>query len=106
MSYAHQHHSYSARGHYEDQLRRYDDLFGPERLLVVRTADLETNPAETVAGVLSFLGVELSANINFPRFNARAYKAMDPSLEQRLRAEFEPTDHAIGERLGLTEPWS
>ena len=106
VSYAHQHHSYVARGHYEEQLARYDEVFGPESTLVVRTSDLESDPAATVATVLSFLGVELSANFSFPRFNARAYTAMQPALEERLRAEFEPTDQAIADRLGLTDPWT
>jgi hypothetical protein len=106
VSYEHQHHSYIARGRYEDQIGAYERLFGVDRVLTLRTTDLEHDPSATVARALDFLGVPLSASFNFPRFNARAYDAMDPEIEAMLRHEFTNTDAAMAERLKRSDPWA
>ncbi len=106
VSFAHQHHSYLSRGHYETQLERYDEHFGSDRVLVLRTVDLERDPAATVARALDFLSIPLTAKFTFPRFNARAYSPMEDEIEKRLRQEFAPTTAALGERLELDDPWA
>jgi len=106
VSYAHQHHSYVSRGLYDEQLDRYDSLLGAENLLVIRSVDLERDPAATVERALLFLGVPVLGSIKFPRFNARSYAAMDPGIEQELRERFGQTDAAMAERLGRTQAWS
>ena len=106
VSYEHQHHSYLGRGHYEEQLARYDERFGSENVLLLRTVDLESDPAAVVDATLDFLGVPVRADIRFPRFNVRAYDPMDHDIEKRLREEFTPTDAAISDRLELSDPWS
>src|SRR6188508_2786047 len=40
VSFAHQHHSYAARGRYLEQLERWWEVFPRERLLVIRSEDL------------------------------------------------------------------
>ena len=106
VSFEHQHHSYVARGKYEEQIAAYEQVFGADRVLTLRSTDLEHDPSTTVTGVLNFLGVPLSTQFNFPRFNARAYDAMDPEIEAQLRDEFAPTDAAMAERFERNEPWT
>jgi len=106
VSYAHQHHSYVSRGLYDEQLDRYDALLGPDNLLVIRTIDLERDPASTVERALRFLDVPVLGSIKFPRFNARTYPGIDPEIEQELREHFGHTDAAMAERLGRNQAWS
>ncbi|MCP4959416.1 MAG: sulfotransferase [Actinomycetia bacterium] len=105
VSYAHQHHTYTARGHYIEQIDRYDILFGRTNVKVVRTTDLETNPAEVVDDILGFLGVPLMGDISFQRYNVRRYASMDDEIRDRLTAEFAESDTALAERLGRTDLW-
>ena len=100
VSYAHQHYSYAARGRYMEQISRYDELFGKSNVMVIRTIDLEANPAQVVDEVLRFLGVALMGSISFPRYNARRYPSMDESLRLRLREEFAASDAALAQRIG------
>lgn len=106
VSYEHQHHSYVARGQYAEQIRRYDELFGSASVKVVRTLDLETDPAAVVSEVLSFLGVPVMGRISFPHYNARSYSSMEPDLQEHLRDTFAESDAWIGDRLGLDDPWA
>ena len=101
VSFAHQHHSYVARGLYEDQVRRYLEFFPAESILIVRTIDLEHDPRGTVSDVLAFLDIPVMGGIDFPRFNARSYPSMDPGIERELRARFAESDAHLAERLGL-----
>ena len=106
VSYAHQHFSYVARGHYEKQLQRYDILFGAENVMVIRAVDLESNTAATVGRVLSFLDIPVLGTIKFPRFNSRSYPSMDPDIESQLRETFTPTDAAMANRFEKDVPWT
>jgi len=52
-------HSYFSRGLYAQHLRPYLDLFGRERILVVRYEDISNDPQALAKQVLGFMGVEL-----------------------------------------------
>ena len=47
-SHAHQHHSYLRRGRYAEQLRRWIELYGSDRVLVLGAEDLFARPARAV----------------------------------------------------------
>src|SRR4051794_21160756 len=51
--------SYRARGHYADQLERWQASFPPEQLLVLRSEELFADPAATLARVEQFVGLPL-----------------------------------------------
>ena len=106
VSYEHQHHSYVSRGQYAEQIRRYDELFGTENVLLVRTQDLEVDPRATVDRVLQFLDVPVMGKISFPHYNARRYSSMAPDLEADLRRQFAASDQWVAERLGVDDPWA
>lgn len=54
------HHYYFHAGLYYEQVRRYYEQFGPERVLVLLYEDLRTQPLELMQRVYSFLGVDPS----------------------------------------------
>lgn len=51
----HRHHSYIDRSLYSSQIARAEQLFGKERVLVVRLEDLIRNPSDTTNLVASFV---------------------------------------------------
>ena len=55
---SHQQHSYLSRSRYEQQLPRFQALFGDEQLLVLRSEDLFEHPQRVWEKVLTFLGLE------------------------------------------------
>lgn len=105
VSYAHQHHSYVGRGRYAEQIQRYDDLFGRDNVKIVRTQDLETEPASVVDDVLMFLGVPVMGKISFPHYNARSYSSMDADVQAQLRDRFAESDAWLADRLGVDDLW-
>lgn len=87
-------HRYLARGHYAGQLRRYFDLFGRDRVLVLDHRDLDRDPGGVMARCCTFLGLppfEGDPQRLRVRDNVRPYTTtLDPALEQRLRDYFAP----------------
>ena len=55
-SFAHQHHSYVARGQYAPQVRRLWDVFGQDHTLILSSTQMFADPADRVRGDLVVLG--------------------------------------------------
>ena len=56
---SHQQHSYLSRSRYEQQIARYEELFKPEQLLILRSEQLFAKPSYGWTLVLQFLGVDV-----------------------------------------------
>lgn len=86
-------HNYAARGRYTRQLDALLSAFPPAQVLLLRSADLQARPAETVARVFAFLGVAPLPGQQFsPHFQGgyRRPPALSPGrllLRWRLRGE-------------------
>jgi len=76
---------YSSHVRYVEQLRRYRDAFGPERVLVLIYDDFRADNAGTVRTVLSFLGVDESRAIEVPDANPTV-RARSQRLNQLMHA--------------------
>jgi hypothetical protein len=99
-------HSYVARGRYAEQLERWLEVFGRDRLLVVRTEDLGERPAETYATVLVFLGAQPHALDEYPRVFDRDYAPIDPATRAGLEERFAEPNRRLTELLGRDFRWS
>lgn len=101
---SHQVHSYMSRSRYEHQLMRYEQLFSPDQLLLLRSEDLFQNPESLWLRVLAFLGLkECALPCGVGRQNAGAGEAeqLDPALLRILRQQLNPTYEAMERRYGL-----
>jgi hypothetical protein len=98
-SFEHQHHSYAARGQYADQVQRLWDVFGRDRVLIMSSNELFTEPANAYARTLSFIGLE-PHSARFEVHNARAYSKIEPATAQRLATTFETSNERLFEMLG------
>ena len=96
--------SYVARGEYAGQLKRWFDAVGRERILVLESERLYTDPAASEQ-VLDWLGLSNHGE-PFVAFNA-AHRSEEasPELMERLRSHFKPHNEALFELLGY-ELWT
>ncbi|MEB3353872.1 MAG: sulfotransferase [Cyanobacteriota bacterium] len=102
--HSHQVHSYLSRSRYELQLARYEQLFPPEQLLLLRSEDLFVDPEPLWRRVLAFLELAacpLPAAVGRRNAGAGEAEAVDPALRLRLRQQLAPTYQAMERRYGL-----
>jgi len=72
--FAKQHYSYIDRGKYVIQLKRFEEYFNKEQMLVLITEELQKNPERVMKGVFKFLGVDTffrSQNGYTTKYNVR-----------------------------------
>ncbi len=105
-SFAHQHHSYVARGMYADQLANLHASFHPSKVLVVLSEELFTDPAVVHARATSFLGIAHIALPTYPRYNGGPSGQLDPDIRERLARCFAEPNARLEEMLGRSLPWT
>lgn len=99
LSFAHQHHSYVARGRYAPQIERLWDVFGRERVLVLSSSRLFCEPAATYARTLEFLDLP-AHEANYEVHNARSYSKIAPATAALLAERFAESNEQLVEMLG------
>ncbi len=104
-SFAHQHHSYLARGRYAVQLERWLALFDRDRLLVLSAEQLFAEPVTVAREAQDFLGLEGRVPGDLSARNARAYAPIAAEVRAGLRREFEPHNQRLYELLGRDFGW-
>ncbi len=105
-SFSHQHHSYLARGRYLEQILRYRALFPPDQLLILVMEEFFADPERGYARVLDFLGLPPWRPPRFPRYNARRYDEMDPTIRRWLEERFRQANRDLAAYLGIDLAWS
>lgn len=105
-SAAHQTFSYVARGEYVEQVARWIEAFGRERVLVLQSERLWDEPEETYGRVLDFLGLEQRPPRAFRPRNRGRYEAMSAATRARLADGFEPANERLFALLGERFDWA
>lgn len=105
QSFSHQHHSYLARGRYADQLERWFEATGRERILILAAEDLFSDPQRIVAEVQDFVGAPRHRPLDLSPKNARSYAPIPDSLRLRLREEFASHNERLYALVGRDFGW-
>jgi hypothetical protein len=105
-SFAHQHHSYVARGHYAEQLDRWWPLFGDTQLLVLSAERFFAEPARTFRRVLEFLELPAFTPDGFQRHNAHHYRQMSRAVRGRLAEHYREPNRRLHQSLGDDLGWA
>lgn len=105
VSFAHQHHSYLARGHYAEQLQAWFAHIPRERFLIFSSEEFYRDTATVYGTVQDFLGLPHHPLAEFKTYNAHSYAPMDPATNGRLREHFRGPDRALSELLGRDLGW-
>ena len=90
---SHQQHSYLSRSRYEQQIARFQELFQPEQLLILRSEQLFANPSDGWTLVLQFLGVDvIPCPMLDPVYTGAGEAANVPAaMKESLREQLQPT---------------
>jgi hypothetical protein len=106
-SYNHHRYSYTRRGLYLEQLRRWEARYGRERLLVLQSEALFRDPAAAVDRVQAFLGLRPHRSGSYKAFYQGNYDREIPAdLRRRLAAYFEPHNRELYRWLGEEFDWA
>ncbi len=105
VSFAHQHHSYLARGRYPEQLRRWLASFPRDRFLIMTSEDFYRDTPSAFERVQDFLGLPRHPVEVSKTYNAHTYEPMSPGTGDRLRAHFHDDDRACSELIGHDPGW-
>jgi sulfotransferase family protein len=105
-SFAHQHHSYLARGRYDEQLATWRSLFPDEQLLVLSSERFFAEPDHTFRRVLDFLGLPPFTPAAYETHNAREYRQMSAALRGRLVEHYREPNQRLYQTLGEDFGWS
>jgi hypothetical protein len=114
-SHSFRHFSYLTRGIYVDQLQNWLRYYPREQLLILKSEDLYSHPAETLKKTLDFLGVKQvklrDEYKNYRRPSKKGYRnkiitpKMDPKMREYLVEYFKPHNARLYELLGEDLGW-
>ena len=105
-SFAHQHHSYLARGRYDEQLATWRSLFPSEQLLVLSSERFFGEPDRTFRQVLDFRGLPAFTPPAYDKHNAHDYRQMGAEVRGRLVEHYREPNRRLYETLGEDLGWS
>jgi hypothetical protein len=106
-SYNHHRYSYTLRGRYVDQLRRWTEHFPRSQLLVVQSERLFHDPLAVTAEVHAFLGLRPHRLARYKPFLQGNYESdMAPALRRRLEDYFAPHNARLCQWLGSDFDWA
>lgn len=107
VSHAVRHFSYLARGRYAEQVSRWFDALGRERVKVVMSRDLFSDPRRVLHDVQEFLGIDTWQPDEIGRNDmANDGPPLDRMLERHLRSHFEESDEDLRRLLDCELGWS
>ncbi|MDQ3782987.1 MAG: sulfotransferase domain-containing protein [Actinomycetota bacterium] len=96
---------YLAKGRYAEQIQRWLEHFPQERLLVIKSEDLFSDPEPVLSELWRFLGVGTGNGASFPAINQTSPAPIDPGFRSRLVAYFEPHNQVLEELVGRPFHW-
>jgi len=102
----HNHGSYTGRGEYAPQLRRWIEVFGRERVHVLISEELFQDAAPVLARLCRFLDLRDDVQLgDLPRNNATIRGEEDAEVRRALDAHFRPGIEELEELLGRPTGW-
>ena len=105
-SFAHQHHSYVARGLYARQLMEIRRAgFADGQVMVLPSEDFFADAPRQFARLLDFLELPAWRPAEFERFHVLRYERMGEAMRDRLRERFAGPNQELYERLGRDLGW-
>jgi hypothetical protein len=97
--------SYLVRGEYAAQLERWYSIIPRERMLVLKSENLYSDPGSLVDEALTYLGLPLFRPNSLKAYHLATYEAMNPSTRQRLTDHFAPLNQRLYALIGRNLGW-
>jgi Sulfotransferase domain len=105
-SRAHEDHSYVAQGRYLDMLPRWLERYPRERVLILPSEELYTDPQATMDRIFAFLGLPPFALRDVTRHNYVPAGDMRRQARRQLQQLFAEHNRELGRYLGMPLPWA
>jgi hypothetical protein len=105
-SSTYQFYSILSRGIYVDQLRVYENYFGKDAMLILKSEDMFKYPQSVVNQVFKFLNVPPNDIKNLLQHNKQSYKPIDDSLKEYLMDYYKPHNQRLYQFLGKDLGWN
>lgn len=106
LSYPHEQQSYASQSYYAKSLRRWADLYGREKILVLTSEEYYADQPAAIATAARFLGLEAEDLTLGGHLNAAPGEELDPALRQRLWDQFADDVAELEQIAGRKLPWS
>jgi hypothetical protein len=90
---------------YATHLRRWYDVFPREQILLMCLEWFAAAPQAQFNRLTDFLGLPRSADQSFAPHNVNRYPALEPEVQDRLRAFYRPHNRRLAGMTGLAYPW-
>jgi hypothetical protein len=104
-SFPHLHHSYLARGRYEEQLRVWLSLFPREQMLILESEKFYEDPQQVFDQALAFVGLPAFTLTSREQHNACRYPDLDDDVRRRLEEYYAEPNERLSELLGIEFGW-
>jgi len=104
-SASHRHHSYRRRGQYAEQIARFTDALGKDRVLIIESTDFFEHPEREYPRIIEFLGLAPHIPRRFETWNARPGSPLSTLEHSRLSDRFAAHDEALAVQLGRRPSW-
>ena len=105
ISSIHQRFSYLSRGEYEGQLKRWNNFFPRDKILVLSSEDLFRDPRQAMITVFRFLGLSPKMPLEFERFGSSKKLPMSDEARGFLREYFRSHNERLYNYLGRHLGW-
>jgi hypothetical protein len=105
-SFAHQHHSYLARGLYQEQIERWHAFFPRDQIRILSSERFFAEPATALAEVQDFLCVERRPLAEYREYNERKREPLTPATRERLEEFFAEPNRRLFDYLGVDFGWN
>jgi hypothetical protein len=96
--------SYLGKGVYAPQIERWLSVFPRECFHFIKSEDLFREPAETMRGLLRFLGLPPMKLGGLEPFNAGRYPGLDPAVRSKLAGSFTESNSRVEQLTGIRWP--
>lgn len=104
-SFGHRHHCYLQRSQYAEQIERFVEALGPDRVHVVDADRMFADPAGTYRWLQERLQLPLHRPERVGHWNERPGTPLPADLREHLQVHFEPYDAALAQLTGATPSW-
>ncbi|HEY9809286.1 MAG TPA: sulfotransferase [Halomicronema sp.] len=101
-SFNHQHYSYLARGIYHQQIKKWQQYFPKNQILILKSEDFYNNPEKILNQTLEFLQLDPHPIKNYSKYNAGEYPEISETTKQYLINYFQPHNQKLSQDLGIT----
>jgi hypothetical protein len=97
--------SYISKGIYVNQLKDWLKFFDRDKILILDSFDLQSNPQEVLNRVYSFLGISAYSSMVKNKKNVGKYKEMNLETRKNLEEFYKPYNIELEKLLGKKFSW-